>query len=96
MSDKDSSPLTSKTSKASETPGREIKRKRLAQDEQFEDIAMDTVAQIIATIDDPNYMTGPDVSCIIISNEPQKKIYDGKCLKIHTSRLKTIVVPPLI
>jgi histone acetyltransferase len=68
MSDKDSSPLTSKTSKASETPGREIKRKRLAQDEQFEDIAMDTVAQIIATIDDPNYMTGPDL--IFSENAP--------------------------
>lgn len=39
--------------------GREPKRKR--QDEQFEDISMETVAQIISTIDDPNYMTGPDV-----------------------------------
>lgn len=37
----------------------EVKKKKV--DEQFEDISMDTVAQIIATIDDPNYMNGPDV-----------------------------------
>lgn len=30
-------------------------------DEQFEDLSTETVAQIIATIDDPNYMTGPEM-----------------------------------
>ncbi|RZB39129.1 histone acetyltransferase KAT2A [Asbolus verrucosus] len=67
--DKDSiSPSRQKSGKNAETPGREAKRKRMAQDEQFEDIAMDTVAQIIATIDDPNYMTGPDL--IFSENAP--------------------------
>lgn len=39
---------------------RESKRKKIAE-EQFEDLSAETVAQIIATIDDPNYMTGPDM-----------------------------------
>ncbi|KAJ8932177.1 hypothetical protein NQ314_014864 [Rhamnusium bicolor] len=47
--------------RSSETPIREAKRKKLAQDEQFEDLPQEMVAQIIATIDDPNYMTGPDM-----------------------------------
>lgn len=37
-----------------------IKRKK--QDEQFEDISEETVTKIISMIDDPNYMSGPDVS----------------------------------
>ncbi|KAK9869565.1 hypothetical protein WA026_003317 [Henosepilachna vigintioctopunctata] len=43
-----------------ETPVKESKRRRL-QDEQFEDLPQETVAEIIRTIDDPNYMTGPDL-----------------------------------
>ncbi|XP_045472544.1 histone acetyltransferase KAT2A [Harmonia axyridis] len=52
-------PSTATTVKRpNETPVRETKRKR---DEHFEDIPEETVAQIIRTIDDPNYMTGPDL-----------------------------------
>ncbi|CAH1105077.1 unnamed protein product, partial [Psylliodes chrysocephalus] len=50
-----------KSIRATETPIREAKRKKIAQDEQFEDLPKDTVCEIIATIDDPNYMTGPDM-----------------------------------
>lgn len=49
-----------RSARASDTPYRETKRKKMA-DEQFEDLSKETVAQIIATIDDPNYMTGPDM-----------------------------------
>ena len=62
LNEKDGFLYASKTSRSCEGQGREAKRKRLAQDEHFEDISMETVAQIIATIDDPNYMTGPDVN----------------------------------
>ncbi|CAH1117979.1 unnamed protein product [Phaedon cochleariae] len=55
------STLGGKSVRGSDTPLREAKRKRLAQEEQFEDLPQDTVSQIIATIDDPNYMTGPDI-----------------------------------
>lgn len=55
-----------KSIRATETPIREAKRKKIAQDEQFEDLPKDTVCEIIATIDDPNYMTGPDVSYPIL------------------------------
>ncbi|XP_028147187.1 histone acetyltransferase KAT2A isoform X2 [Diabrotica virgifera virgifera] len=50
-----------KTIRSIEMPSREAKRKKIAQDEQFEDMPKEIVAQIIATIDDPNYMTGPDM-----------------------------------
>ncbi|XP_044750210.1 histone acetyltransferase KAT2A isoform X2 [Coccinella septempunctata] len=51
-------PCTSSVKRPSDTPVRETKRRR---DEHFEDIPEETVAQIIRTIDDPNYMTGPDL-----------------------------------
>lgn len=51
-----------KSGRTPDTPVREAKRKRVVPEEQFEDIPMETVSQIIATIDDPNYMTRPDVS----------------------------------
>lgn len=35
---------------------KDVKRRK-----QFEDIDMETVAEIVAIIDDPNYMTGPGV-----------------------------------
>lgn len=54
-----------RSSRGGDTPLRETKRRKLAADEQFEDLPMDTVAQIIATIDDPDYMTGPDLVCIL-------------------------------
>ncbi|KAJ8950083.1 hypothetical protein NQ318_017808 [Aromia moschata] len=57
----DANRLKGKTVRSSETPVREAKRKKLLQDEQFEDLPQETVAEIIATIDDPNYMTGPDM-----------------------------------
>ncbi|KAJ3653216.1 hypothetical protein Zmor_012480 [Zophobas morio] len=68
LNEKDGFLYASKTSRSCEGQGREAKRKRLAQDEHFEDISMETVAQIIATIDDPNYMTGPDL--IFSENAP--------------------------
>lgn len=40
---------------------KESKKRKLQPDEQFEDLSSETVAEIIATIDDPNHMTGPDV-----------------------------------
>ncbi|VEN51701.1 unnamed protein product [Callosobruchus maculatus] len=55
------STLTSgKSARSSDAPGREAKRKKF-QEEQFEDIPEETVAEIMAIIDDPNYMTGPDM-----------------------------------
>lgn len=53
----------------SATPNREIKRRKLQSDEPFRDISHETVVEIIATIDDPNYMTGPDV---LFENEPER------------------------
>ncbi|XP_072393674.1 histone acetyltransferase KAT2A-like [Diabrotica undecimpunctata] len=50
-----------KSIRSAEIPNREVKRRKMAQDEKFEDMPKETVAQIIATIDDPNYMTGPDM-----------------------------------
>lgn len=38
------------------------KRKKLILDETIEDIPKKLVADVFKTIDDPNYMTGPDVS----------------------------------
>lgn len=38
---------------------KEPKRRKLAQDD--DDISSETVAEIIAIIDNPNYVTGPDV-----------------------------------
>ncbi|XP_018562120.1 histone acetyltransferase KAT2A isoform X2 [Anoplophora glabripennis] len=64
----DTDRLKGKPGRSSETPLRETKRKKLAQDEQFEDMPQDTVAEIIATIDDPNYMTGPDM--VFLENAP--------------------------
>ncbi|XP_017768696.1 PREDICTED: histone acetyltransferase KAT2B-like [Nicrophorus vespilloides] len=52
--------FTDKSSKVPETPVRE-KRRRLAQEDQFEDLTPENLAEIIATIDDPKYMTGPDM-----------------------------------
>ncbi|CAH0558007.1 unnamed protein product [Brassicogethes aeneus] len=49
------------------TATRENKRKKLAQEEEFQDLPMETVAEIVATIDDPNYMTGPDVKKMVFS-----------------------------
>nr|XP_023019465.1 histone acetyltransferase KAT2A [Leptinotarsa decemlineata] len=46
---------------SSDTPLRETKKRKFVQDEQFEDLPQDTVSQIISIIDDPNYMTGPDM-----------------------------------
>lgn len=40
------------------------KRKKLNLEEPFEDIPEKLIAEIFKTIDDPNYMTGPDVSSI--------------------------------
>lgn len=54
--------LLGKTLRPPETPVREVKRKKLTTEEPFEDVSEKTVAQIVATVDDPNYMTGPDVS----------------------------------
>lgn len=46
-------------------PSSAAKRKRLADlGESLEDLTDDTVAEIITTISDPNYMAGPDVSII--------------------------------
>ncbi|CAG9859546.1 unnamed protein product [Phyllotreta striolata] len=53
--------LRGKQVRATETPARETKKRKLAQEEQFEDVPKETIAEIIATIDDPNYMTGPDM-----------------------------------
>lgn len=53
-----------------ETPIREIKRRKLVQEEQFEDLSADTVAEIIATINDPKYMTGPDM--VFSENAPPR------------------------
>ncbi|XP_057653056.1 histone acetyltransferase KAT2A isoform X2 [Diorhabda carinulata] len=52
---------TTKTARTSEMPIREAKRRKFASEDHFEDIPKETVAEIIATIDDPNYMTGPDM-----------------------------------
>lgn len=38
------------------------KRKRTANDEPVAELSEETVCEIIATIDDPKYMTGPNVS----------------------------------
>ena len=43
------------------TPIAREKRKKLIKEKKNEDISTETVAEIIATIDDPNYMIGPDV-----------------------------------
>ncbi|XP_044266959.1 histone acetyltransferase KAT2A isoform X2 [Tribolium madens] len=74
-----------KSGKSGETPSRETKRRR-AQDDQFEDIPTETVAQIIATIDDPNYMTGPDL--IFSENAPAtdeapKLLEKRKVIEMH-------------
>lgn len=50
-----------KPGKSSDTPMRETKRRKQAAEEQFEDLSMETVTKLIATIDDPNYLTGPDM-----------------------------------
>lgn len=42
-----------------DSASKEPKRRKLAQDD--EDISNETVAEIIAIIDNPNYVTGPDV-----------------------------------
>lgn len=48
-------------------PSNAAKRKRMAEVcETLEDLTDDTVAEIITTISDPNYMTGPDVRFILI------------------------------
>lgn len=49
---------------------REAKKRKLASEEQFEDLSSETVAEIIATINDPNYMTGPDV--VFSENAPAR------------------------
>lgn len=49
--------------KGADTPGREARRRKV-QEDQFEDLPSETVAKIMATIDDPNYMTGPDVNFV--------------------------------
>lgn len=49
-----------RSARSTDASYREAKRKKVV-DEQFEDLSTETVAQIIATIDDPNYMTGPDM-----------------------------------
>ena len=41
------------------------KRRRILE-EQFEDLTSETVAEIIATINDPKYMTGLDVSHVYL------------------------------
>ncbi|KAK9754405.1 Acetyltransferase (GNAT) family [Popillia japonica] len=53
-----------------DTPVREVKRRRLAQEEQFEDLSGETIAEIIATINDPKYMTGPDM--VFSENAPPR------------------------
>lgn len=53
---------------ATSTPGREPKRRKFAQDETNDDISNETVSEIVAIIDDPNYLTGPDVSLITFLN----------------------------
>ncbi|XP_050309764.1 histone acetyltransferase KAT2A [Anthonomus grandis grandis] len=50
-----------KALRPTETPQREVKRKKLAQDEVFEDLPQETVDEITRIIDDPNYMTGTDL-----------------------------------
>lgn len=45
-----------------ESPLFDPKKKKLILDEPIEDIPKKLVAEIFKTIDDPNYMTGPDVS----------------------------------
>lgn len=45
---------------------REAKRRKLAPEEVFEDLPRETVEQITSIIDDPNYMSGTDVSTIIL------------------------------
>lgn len=37
------------------------KRRKIVSEEQFEDIPMETVAEVIATIDGPSYKSGSDV-----------------------------------
>ncbi|XP_022904874.1 histone acetyltransferase KAT2A isoform X2 [Onthophagus taurus] len=59
-----------KTRTEFETPSREVKRRRVVQDEHFEDLSKETVAEIIATIDDPKYMTGPDM--VFSENTPPR------------------------
>ncbi|KAK5647049.1 hypothetical protein RI129_005513 [Pyrocoelia pectoralis] len=49
---------------------REPKKRKLAPEEQFEDLSSETVAEIIGTINDPNYMTGPDV--VFSENAPAR------------------------
>lgn len=54
---------TSAIHESSGLPSSAAKRKRLADlGESLEDLTDDTVAEIITTISDPNYMAGPDVS----------------------------------
>lgn len=60
--------VLAKFMRASDLPMREAKRRKVAVDEQFEDLPQETVAEIIATIDDPNYMIGPDVRAIFPIN----------------------------
>lgn len=43
-----------------------IKRRRVVE-EGGDDVSERTVADIVATIDDPNYMCGPDVSIDVVS-----------------------------
>ncbi|XP_066149368.1 histone acetyltransferase KAT2A [Euwallacea fornicatus] len=50
-----------KTIRSSEGTPREAKRKKLAQDEAFEDITTEAVNQIMNVIDDPNYMSSTDM-----------------------------------
>lgn len=54
-------PRPSSAPTAPDTPSRGDKRRKQFPDEQFEDLSTEAVAKILATIDDPNYMTGPDV-----------------------------------
>lgn len=55
---------SSKMHRIDATPGKEPKRRKFAQDESNEDISNNTVAEIVAIIDNPNYITGPDVRSI--------------------------------
>lgn len=46
-------------------PGGAAKRRRFAElGESLEDLTDDTVADIVNTISDPNYMAGPDASLL--------------------------------
>lgn len=62
---------SSKTIKT-DSPGRDAKRRKFGPDEINEDISQETVAEIVAVIDNPNFVTGPDV-CFIFKI-PTRKI----------------------